>query len=164
MQNFNIVDCLCSCAGWIEPYLGTANTIIFGRNVFSRIAFRDIFATLKIRDYGMIYLYQKIRVISPFRKGNILHETSHMRSFAKMKPSRSFRIYIINLKEFSSWGPNSTIPTSIQSPATIGTPAKRHWNGVSPADRSRPFFVCLLGLYSPVCRYVINVMYIRLEN
>ena len=31
---------------------------IFARIVFSRIALKDIFATLEIRDLGIIYVYQ----------------------------------------------------------------------------------------------------------
>ena len=34
------------------------NSEIFARILFSRIALKDIFATLKIRDLGMIYVYQ----------------------------------------------------------------------------------------------------------
>ena len=33
------------------------------------------------------------RVISPIREGFIFYETSHMRSFAKIKPSQNFQIY-----------------------------------------------------------------------
>ena len=36
----------------------TVNSEIFARILFSRIALKVIFAMLKIRDYGMIYLYQ----------------------------------------------------------------------------------------------------------
>ena len=36
----------------------TVNSEIFARILFSRIALKGIFATLKIRDLGMIYLYQ----------------------------------------------------------------------------------------------------------
>ena len=36
----------------------TVNPEIFARILFSRYALKDIFATLKIRDYGMLYLYQ----------------------------------------------------------------------------------------------------------
>ena len=38
------------------PY--TVNPEIFERILFSRYALKDIFATLKNRDWGMIYLYQ----------------------------------------------------------------------------------------------------------
>ena len=38
--------------------LTAVNPEIFARILFSRIALKDIFATLKIRDKGMIYLYQ----------------------------------------------------------------------------------------------------------
>ena len=31
---------------------------IFRENLFSRIALKDIFVTLNIRDYGLIYLHQ----------------------------------------------------------------------------------------------------------
>ena len=36
----------------------TVNLEIFARILFSRIALKHIFATLKIRDKGVIYLYQ----------------------------------------------------------------------------------------------------------
>ena len=36
----------------------TVNSEIFVRILFSRIAFKDIFATLEICDLGMIYVYQ----------------------------------------------------------------------------------------------------------
>ena len=36
----------------------TVNLEIFARMLFSREALKDIFATLIIRDYGMIYLHQ----------------------------------------------------------------------------------------------------------
>ena len=36
----------------------TVNSEIFARFLISRIALKDIFATLKIRDYRMINLYQ----------------------------------------------------------------------------------------------------------
>ena len=35
----------------------TVNSEIFARILFSRIALKDIFATLKIRDWGILYLY-----------------------------------------------------------------------------------------------------------
>ena len=36
----------------------TVNAEIFARILFSRIVLKDIFATLEIRDFGMIYVYQ----------------------------------------------------------------------------------------------------------
>ena len=36
----------------------TVNSEIFARILFSQIALKDIFATIKIRDFGMIYLHQ----------------------------------------------------------------------------------------------------------
>ena len=36
----------------------TVNSEIFARILFSRIVLKDIFAKLKIRDQGMIYIYQ----------------------------------------------------------------------------------------------------------
>ena len=36
----------------------TVNSEIFARVLFSRIALKDIFAKLQIRDFGMIKLYQ----------------------------------------------------------------------------------------------------------
>ena len=41
------------------PYkLSTVNPEIFAKILFSWIALKDTLATLKIRDKGMIYLYQ----------------------------------------------------------------------------------------------------------
>ena len=37
---------------------GTVNSEIFARILFSRIESKDIFATFKIRNYCMIYIYQ----------------------------------------------------------------------------------------------------------
>ena len=36
----------------------TVNSEIFARILFSRMALKEVFATLKIRDLGMIYVYQ----------------------------------------------------------------------------------------------------------
>ena len=36
----------------------TVNSEIFATILFSRIALKDIFATLEIRESGMIYVYQ----------------------------------------------------------------------------------------------------------
>ena len=36
----------------------TVNSEIFSGILFLQIALQDLFSTLKIRDYGMIYLYQ----------------------------------------------------------------------------------------------------------
>ena len=49
----------------------TVNLEIFARILFSRIAFKDIFATLEIRDLGMIYVRISVneRVFLPFREG-----------------------------------------------------------------------------------------------
>ena len=38
--------------------LNTVNSEIFARILFLRIALKDIFPTLEIRDLGMIYVYQ----------------------------------------------------------------------------------------------------------
>ena len=39
-------------------HTGTVNSETFVRILFLKIALQDIFATLKIRDLGMIYLQQ----------------------------------------------------------------------------------------------------------
>ena len=55
----------------------TVNSEIFAIILFSRIALKDILATFKIRNLGMIYLYiSKIR--RDFAKV-YFHETSHLR-------------------------------------------------------------------------------------
>ena len=53
-------------ANWMETFIkdgafieiNTVNSEIFLRVLFLGIALKDKFATLKIRDYGMIYLHQ----------------------------------------------------------------------------------------------------------
>ena len=50
------------------PVLITVNLEIFTRILFSQMAFKDIFATLKTPDKGMIYVYQSTTVISPFKE------------------------------------------------------------------------------------------------
>ena len=39
-------------------HANSVNSEIFARVLFSRIALKDIFTTLKIRDQGMVYLNQ----------------------------------------------------------------------------------------------------------
>ena len=48
----------------------TVNSEIFAGILFSRRALKDIFATLKIRDFDMIYLYME-KSFSPFHEGFI---------------------------------------------------------------------------------------------
>ena len=43
---------------YIVFLLCTVNSEIFARFLISRIALKDIFATFKNRDFGMIYLHQ----------------------------------------------------------------------------------------------------------
>ena len=68
----------------------TVNSEIFARISFSRIASKDIFSMLKIRDFGMIYLHQKMTKRFSHSRGSYFRETSRKRSFAKIKPSRKF--------------------------------------------------------------------------
>ena len=42
----------------LTPHMATVNPEIFTRILFSRIASEDMFATLKIHDYSMIFLNQ----------------------------------------------------------------------------------------------------------
>ena len=46
------------CSTRVESMLLTVNSEIFARISFSRIALKEIFATLKFCYWGMIYLYQ----------------------------------------------------------------------------------------------------------
>ena len=75
----------------------TVNSEIFERVLFSRKTLKDIFARLKNRDYGMIYLYQSIKRHDDFAnlRGFYFHAASHMRSFAKINPREHFRTYSI---------------------------------------------------------------------
>ena len=61
----------CFVLNFSIPVAYTVNSKIFARILFSRIAFKDIFSTLKIRGLGMIYLYQQTTVILLFREGFI---------------------------------------------------------------------------------------------
>ena len=67
--------------------MNTVNPEIFNRILFSRIALNNIFATLKIRDNGMIFKTMSVndRVISPFCEDFIF-----TKSFKKIEPSRKF--------------------------------------------------------------------------
>ena len=47
----------------------------------------------KIRDLGKVYLYHKWQSDFAISRGFYFHETSHMRSFAKIKPSQKFPNY-----------------------------------------------------------------------
>ena len=69
----------------------TVNSEIFAKILFSRIALKDIFATFKIRDQVMIYLYQSTTECFAISRGFYFRETSHMQSFAKIKPRENFR-------------------------------------------------------------------------
>ena len=54
----------------------TVNSEIFARILFSRKALKDIFVTLKIRDFGMIYLHQKrTKEFFAISRGFYLRET-----------------------------------------------------------------------------------------
>ena len=59
----------------------TVNSEIFARILFSQMASKDIFATLKICDKGMIYLYQ----ISPLHEGFI----SQKFAYAKFRENKT---------------------------------------------------------------------------
>ena len=92
------------CKNWIAAYARSNSVIweIFARIIFSQIALKDIFATLKIRgdvknSRQRHDLPSSVNdtVFMPFR-GVHFHETSHMRSFAKINPRENFRIYSIS--------------------------------------------------------------------
>ena len=62
----------------------TVNPEIFARTLISRMALKDIFATFKFRDEGMIKPISVLRQNDfSLSRGFYFHETSHMRSFAK---------------------------------------------------------------------------------
>ena len=61
----------------ILAHLNTVNSEIFASILFSRRALKDIFAKLKIRDKGMIYLISKRRSDFTISRGFYFHETSH---------------------------------------------------------------------------------------
>ena len=70
------------------------NLEIFAIILLSRIALKNIFAghwgVKKSQLWHDLPLSVNDIMISPFRKDFHFHETSHMRSFAKIKPSRKF--------------------------------------------------------------------------
>ena len=45
-------------AALLIRHVGTVSSEIFARILLSRIALKDIFATLEIRDLSMIYVYK----------------------------------------------------------------------------------------------------------
>ena len=65
----------------------TVNLEILVRNLFSPIALKDIFAMLRFCDFAWFTYISKRLSMS---WGFYFHETSHVRSFAKIKPSWKF--------------------------------------------------------------------------
>ena len=58
-DQYHSVSIICKfCLKQLINSLVTVNSEIFLRILFSRVALKDIFATVKIRDLGMIHLYQ----------------------------------------------------------------------------------------------------------
>ena len=55
-SNYNIIMHVLK----IFPYTYTVNSEIFARISFSRIAFKDILATIKNCDQAIVYLYQQM--------------------------------------------------------------------------------------------------------
>ena len=71
--------------------VNTVNLTIFAIILFSRIALKDVFATLKkLQIWHDLPTFLRDKVLSPFRKG-FFCETLHPPSFVKIKPSRKFR-------------------------------------------------------------------------
>ena len=68
----------------------TVNSEIFARILFSRIVLNHIFATLKIATRVWFTNINKIQSEIANSWGLYFHETSHMRSFAKIRSSRKF--------------------------------------------------------------------------
>ena len=68
----------------------TVNQEIFAIIIFSRIALKDIFVTLKIRTRAWFTYISKQKSYLGISQGFYFQETSHMRSFAKIKPSQKF--------------------------------------------------------------------------
>ena len=64
----------------------TINSTKNGRISFSRIAFKDIFAMLKIR----VTYITKQQVDFVISRGSYFHETSRFRSFVKINPGEHF--------------------------------------------------------------------------
>ena len=62
---------------------------IFARILYLRIALKDIFVMLKIRDYIKIYLISRRQHDLATSRGSRFHETSH--SFAKIKSLQKFQ-------------------------------------------------------------------------
>ena len=63
----------------------------FRENFIFASSVKDVFAVLKIRDKGMIYLYQStIEWFRHFARILFSRNFAYMRSFSKIKPSRKF--------------------------------------------------------------------------
>ena len=62
----------------------TVNSEIFARIFISRITLKDIFSTLKIPHYGIIYLHQLTTVISPFREDFFSRSFPENKTFANI--------------------------------------------------------------------------------
>ena len=73
-------------------YMCTVNPEIFTRILFSRIALKDIFATLKIASKALFTYISNRQSDFDILRGIYFHENSHMLSFAKKKPSQKFPI------------------------------------------------------------------------
>ena len=78
---------------FISCHILNVNPEFFARILFSQIALKDIFVTLKIHDYGMIYIYRHDRVVSAFREYLI---------FTKLRKFRENKTLAKN-SEFTVW-------------------------------------------------------------
>ena len=73
-----------------QLFRSTVNSEIFANTLFLRIVLKDTFATYKIVNRAWITYISKRQSDIANSQGLDFHETSHKRSFAKIKLSRNF--------------------------------------------------------------------------
>ena len=83
---FSTVSCCNNHLLWEH----TVNPEIFARILFSRITLKDLFAKVKIATKACFTIISRRQRDFAISRGFYFHETSQMRSFAKLKLSRKF--------------------------------------------------------------------------
>ena len=87
---FNVDRITVSDTGIVAAVQLTVNLEIFARILFSRIVFKDIYATSKFVTRVCFTYISKRQSDFAISREFYYHEASHIRSFAKIKPSRKF--------------------------------------------------------------------------
>ena len=111
----------------------TVNPEIFARILFSRKGLNNIFATLKIATRAWFnYISIGESNFAIFR-GFHFHETSQMRSFAKIKPSRKFPNlqYLLSMVFLSMYRDIQGMIINCTAPCTSGYKRMKIWPSLS---------------------------------